>query len=144
MLEHLLFSWSIQKYHKNVDVNYYKKSLNTILELENKKLSDYNILLFTDNREHAQRLLKNIDINATYVSSDDNIRDFIFMSMCTHNIIGNSTYSWWAAYLNKNEIYFTKQAADTLIVEIYRRISPWFLSAWTGIVVLNLAADRKH
>ena len=36
-------------------------------------------------------------------NSNNNILDFIFMSMCDINIVGNSTFSWWAAYLNQTE-----------------------------------------
>jgi hypothetical protein len=42
---------------------------------------------------------------ATYVchnALDDSWRDMHLMSTCKHQIIANSTFSWWAAWLNPN------------------------------------------
>ncbi|MEX0961995.1 MAG: alpha-1,2-fucosyltransferase [Simkaniaceae bacterium] len=58
-------------------------------------------VICTDNLEWTKRMLKGIEKRIVFVS-DSVVNDFYLLTLCDHNIIGNSTFGWWAAYLNTN------------------------------------------
>ena len=79
--------------------DYYKQAI----EIINKKYKNAKFYVFSNKISTARKVLQKIDnlefIEYTY---DNTWEDMKLMSLCDHNIIANSSYSWWAAYLNTN------------------------------------------
>jgi len=76
--------------------NYYKRILN-----ENTNEND-GILIFSDDIEWCKNEFygTNIMFVDNTNSALSHLKDFSLMSVCDVNIIGVSTFSWWAAWLN--------------------------------------------
>lgn len=76
------------------------------MEYIQKKVSNARFLVFSDDLDTA---CKELDIpDAVYVDKSrfhlyKDWYDLYFMSLCKHNIIANSTFSWWGAWLNQSE-----------------------------------------
>jgi len=93
-------SENTKKYHGEHSLNYYKQAIGIV----NKKVSNPIFFIFSNNINSAKLKFSEIkEANFIEYQSNFNWEDMALMSMCEHNIICNSSYSWWAAYLNKNE-----------------------------------------
>lgn len=91
----------IRSIHQTIDINYYQQALDLIKN----KLSNPVYFVFSDDIAWAQ---KNLITNkpTIYVAAEKNsdpAQELILMSQCQHQIIANSTFSWWAAYINQNQ-----------------------------------------
>lgn len=85
------------QFHGTCGLNYYEKAIKIISE----KIKNPIFFIFSDDIEWAK---DNLKINfPIYFVSDKIIPDYeelIIMSKCKHNIIANSSFSWWGAWLN--------------------------------------------
>jgi hypothetical protein len=60
-----------------------------------------HFLVFTNDLDHACDLLNGEVFSIIdYNKGIDSYRDMFLMSHCKHNIIANSSFSWWGAWLN--------------------------------------------
>ena len=84
----------------NLPISYYLDAANRLL----KEDPDSTFFVFSDDLNWATDNL-NIDGNMEFVGINDNKTDYmelILMASCKNNIIANSTFSWWGAWLNTN------------------------------------------
>ena len=86
--------------HGACDIEYYKKAMKYLEE----KVVNINYFIFSDDIEWVK---ENLAIqNAIYIDSKEKRiphEDIYLMSLCKNNIIANSSFSWWGAWLNQNE-----------------------------------------
>ena len=60
-------------------------------------------VIFSDNIYWCMKELKGLDLKMFFMPKQKHHLDFYLMSLCDHNIISNSSFSWWAAYINQNK-----------------------------------------
>lgn len=87
-------------FHGLCDITYYESAINIIKENN----SVYEIFVFSDDLEWCKANFNFLE-KTHFVDSNQNTNaylDLFLMSNCKHNVIANSSFSWWAAFLNQN------------------------------------------
>jgi len=80
---------------------YSRDDISALLEKFDKEKTVF--LIFSSDKEDCLEKFSDIlnSVKHEWVDKDEGL-SMCIMSKCDHNIIGASTFSWWAAYLNKN------------------------------------------
>lgn len=127
-------------HHPIMTLTYYKNCISRLIQLTHN--DQWNILYFyeennSDIVSNHIRKLEEWFPNITFMGVDHSLVDWeqmILMSLCQHNIIANSTFSWWGAYLNKHndrlvfypDVWFGKAAGN-------RNMADLFLNDWIKV-----------
>lgn len=79
-----------------LDSDYYKRAMEIIESRVNIK----NILVFSDDIRWCEQNMH--DKRMSFIKGHPDYYDIYLMSLCSHNITANSSFSWWGSYLNSN------------------------------------------
>jgi hypothetical protein len=92
--------YKLTSFHGILSMDYYKEALNRVCC----NISDAHLFIFSDDPQWVASNMQFahpfdiIDFNG----DDKNYWDMELMKSCKHNIIANSGFSWWSAWLNVN------------------------------------------
>lgn len=89
------------KFHYLLDEDYYKKA---IIEMKNRVENPVFFWFSDDMKWVKEHIGKEDDFRYVNIkTTHGDIDDMMLMKNCSHIITANSTFSWWAAWLNEHE-----------------------------------------
>lgn len=121
----------------NYNFNYFEKAIQYFKE----RFNNIHFFVFSNNINLIENWFQDKCI-CTYVTDNIDYIDLWIMSLCKHNIITHSTFSWWGAYLNKNQNKIVTFPMDTLKISIgnlyphykyEQRRNEYYFPEWIGI-----------
>lgn len=84
------------------DIEYYRNAIEKMTSCVSPSL----FCVFSNDiawcREHLEQYINVPVVYVTWNTGTESYRDMQLMSCCAHNIIANSSFSWWGAWLNQN------------------------------------------
>lgn len=114
------------KHHGILDVEYYKEALAHI------NIENPSIYVFSDDIDWVKVNFTFLPKKTYFVSKHkfSSAQEMTLMSLCKHNIIANSSFSWWGAWLNQNneKIVIVPKKWTQSLLSINTRITPkdWY------------------
>jgi hypothetical protein len=88
----------------SLEVQYYQKAIEKLdIDIPHALLVFFSDDISWVKKNIINRLLSNYEyIIVDNNKGDESYNDMRLMSLCDHNIIANSSFSWWGAWLNQN------------------------------------------
>ena len=86
-------------YHGVCSLEYYESAIKMLI---GKLVDPIKFYVFSDDISWCKENLR-FTSEHEYVSTTEDFHDLYLMSKCKHNIIANSSFSWWAAWLNRDD-----------------------------------------
>lgn len=89
-----------KKLYDICSIEYYKKAIDIIKH----EVEDPIFIMFSDDIQWVKENIIVDNVKMYYESGNDNVDEKLrLMYSCKHFIISNSTFSWWAQFLSKND-----------------------------------------
>jgi len=82
-----------------LDMEYYRESVSYMVN----HLENPVFYIFSNDISWCKAHFKFIEKSIFIEETESELEDMELMKHCSHNIVANSTFSWWGAWLNENE-----------------------------------------